>query len=86
MDFALIVVAAIGVVGIIEYVKGVWKKAPSWVWQIVSPLACAVVAFVQGGGWQKEVLTGLVLLALCELAYQKIVAAIGAIVDSATKK
>ena len=85
MDFGLIL-AAVGVIGLIEYAKGWWKSAPSWVWRVFSPMACGAAAIGVGGGWRKELLAGLVLLAICEIAYKNIVNAIPKLIDAATGK
>jgi hypothetical protein len=86
VDFGLLLMAAIAVVGLIEYTKGWWKSAPSWVWRAFSPIACVLAAIGVGGGWRKELFEALVLLAICELAYQTIVAAIPKLIDSAIGK
>ena len=45
IDFAVWFAGAVIAVGLIEWAKNLFKKAPSWVWMAVLPLGAVVAAF-----------------------------------------
>jgi len=72
MNWEQVIEIAIAVVGLIEWVKGFFKKAPTWVWAIAAVVGClgaAAVAFYLPP-W---VLLGIVALAIATLGYELIV-------------
>lgn len=73
-DFVYLAAAAIGVVGILEYLKGFWKTAPSIVWRLAMPLICIGVSILGDGGLWQVASNSVILVALCHLGYDKILA------------
>ena len=79
IPWSTIILIAIAIVGIVQWLKGAVKKAPSWIWAAASVLLCgglsAAAAFV--GPW---VLYAAVALSFAQLCYEIIVQGIPAIV------
>ena len=75
MDWKTALLGAVGVVGMIQWVKGFCKDAPTWVWGVASAAICfglsAVVVFVPK--FSQWVLLGGAMLACCQLGYETIV-------------
>lgn len=74
IDWVYLVASAFTVAGIIEYVKGFFKKAPAWTWRVVLPVACIGVAFAGDGGVYQIATNALLILALSQLCYEGIIA------------
>jgi len=45
IDFAVWFAGAVIAVGLIEWAKNLFPKAPSWVWMVVLPIVAVVAAF-----------------------------------------
>jgi hypothetical protein len=72
MDWTKVVEIAVAVVGIIEWFKGLFKKAPTWVWAVAAVVGClgmSAVAFYL----PPFVLFGIVVLAVVTLGYELLV-------------
>lgn len=72
MDWSVVAQIAVAIVGLIQWFKGLFKKAPTWVWAVASALGCMGIAaaVVYLPPW---VLLGLVALAVSQLGYEAIV-------------
>lgn len=72
MDWTKVAEIAVAVVGLIEWVKGLIPKAPTWVWAVASGFGCLGIAAaaIYLPAW---VLLGLVALAVSQLGYEAIV-------------
>ena len=82
MDWTKVTEIAVAVVGLLEWVKGLLPKAPTWVWALVSAAGCLGIAAASFylPAW---VLIGLVALAVAQLGYQSIVQFIKSKIPSA---
>jgi hypothetical protein len=84
---AIIMVAT---VGLVQWLKGLFKKAPSWVWSITAVLLSFGFSFI--GGLSLDlfigvcVLLGAVSLAISQLCYEIIIQAIPHIAQKAMDK
>lgn len=71
VDWEVVLSAAFGAIGVLEYIKGFYKGSPSYVWRILQPVLClgfaAVAAFLPA--W---VMTGILALALSQVGYELI--------------
>lgn len=76
MDWVYLAGAAAGVVGVIEYLKGLLPNLGSLAWRIAQPVVCAVVAIAGGGGLWQVATNAVMLLAVSTLGYQVIVEAV----------
>jgi hypothetical protein len=74
IDIAMWGAGAVIVVGLLEFCKGAFPKAPSWVWTLAVLLASGLTALA--GNSQKPVWDGLGILALSQMCYQLIVQSI----------
>jgi hypothetical protein len=72
MDWGNVVSVAVAVVGLLQWFKGLFKKAPAWMWAVASAVGCMGVAATVFylPPW---VLMGLVALAVAQLGYETIV-------------
>ena len=72
MDWGNVVSVAVAVVGLLQWFKGLFKKAPAWVWAAASAVGCLGVAAAVFylPPW---VLMGLVALAVAQLGYETII-------------
>lgn len=70
IDWGYIVPAAIVVVGVLQWGKGMVKTAPGWLWALLAPVACAVVAIAGGGSVNQIATNGLATLAISQLGYE----------------
>lgn len=72
MEWGNIIAIAVAVVGLIQWLKGLFAKLPGWVWAVASAFGCLGVAAVVFylPPW---VLMGLVALAVAQLGYETIV-------------
>jgi hypothetical protein len=78
-----IVAIAVMVVGLIEWVKGWWKRIPAWFPSVASPVYCLVLGQVVAPlvlvgtlTWVWGIVLSLMGLAVTELCYQVIVQSI----------
>ena len=71
-DVLLAVIAAVISVGVIQYLKGVWKTAPTWVWMIALPVLVVVLVLILSviPVW---LVVMLLALAIAQLGYDTIV-------------
>jgi hypothetical protein len=46
VDLVLVAIALVLVVGLIQYLKKVWVKAPGWVWKVALPVLSVVIFLV----------------------------------------
>jgi hypothetical protein len=46
VNLVLVAIALVLVVGLIQYLKKVWAKAPNWVWMVALPVFSTVVYLV----------------------------------------
>lgn len=86
MNLSLVIVAVIGiaimVVGLLEWLKGWWKKIPTWIPSALSPILCLVLGqmaaplVLTGLLWLWGIALALLALAVTELCYQLIVQSI----------
>jgi hypothetical protein len=80
-DWLLLVGASISVVGVIEWLKGFFPKAPSWIWRIVlAPVSLGVAIAADGGPFQIATNT-LALLAMGQIGYPMLIQLPGVIVE-----
>lgn len=82
MDWTKILEIAVAVVGILEWVKGLLPKAPTWIWAAASAVGCVGVAAASFylPPW---FMLGLMALAVAQLSYQSIVQFIKSKIPSA---
>ncbi len=80
MNWILIVEAAIGAVGLIEWVKGFFPLAHQYAWRTLGPVVCIALAaaFSYLPAW---VGVGVLELAIMQLGYQNIIEVIKRKVD-----
>lgn len=74
IDWAYIVAACIGVVGGLEYIKGFFKDAPTIAWRIMLPIVCLGVAIAGDGGIYQIATDAIIMLAICQIGYDKLIA------------
>jgi len=84
---------AVMVVGIMEWIKGWWKKIPQWFPSVASPVFCLILGQVVAPlvllgslTWVWGIVLSLMGLAVTELCYQIIVQSIPQIVAGAVSK
>lgn len=68
-DFIFLAGAAVSVVGVVEYLKGFWPKAPTWAWRLSIPPACVAVAIAGDGGPFQIATNAFMLLAVAQIGY-----------------
>jgi len=75
IPWTVIILIAVAIVGDVQWLKGIFKKAPTWVWAIVAVILCAALAAAQYyvGIW---VLYAAVALSFAQLGYEIILQAI----------
>lgn len=73
IDWIAIIAASVMAVGIIEYLKGLFIKAPSWVWLALSPVSAIVASVSLGGAINQIAINAGLVLAVSQLCYQSIV-------------
>lgn len=86
IDWTVIVLSVIGVVGILQYLKGWLPKAPTWVWRALLPAVCAAIAVAGGGGLWQIVLRGVVVLTFAEIGYETIVQGLTGLLKAVMEK
>ncbi len=82
VPWPIILLIAVAVIGCVEWLKGFAKKAPTWIWAVVSLVLCA--GFAAGdeyiGHW---VLYGGVAMALIKFGYELFIKGIPALIAGA---
>lgn len=73
IDFVYVLTASFGAIGVIEYLKGFFEKAPSLVWRLLLPLACLGVAYFGPGDLSQRILHGILMLAASQIGYSQII-------------
>jgi len=88
VEWMMALAIAVGVVGLIQFIKGIVKaKVPTWFWSVVSVTACVVFAFLIGGTENpvlsigEMIILALLALAISQLGYEVIVQGIPALVQ-----
>lgn len=76
LNVAFLVGAAVIVIGMIQWAKGIANKVPSKAWAIIMPILSVVVAICVGGGINQIAVNGLGIWAICQLGYEIIVQAV----------
>jgi hypothetical protein len=74
IDIAMWGAGAVIVVGLLEFLKGAFPKAPSWVWTVAVVLASGLTSL--SGNSQKPVWDALGILSLSQICYQLIIQSI----------
>lgn len=71
MDWGKILEISVAIVGILQWLKGLLPKAPTWVWALASAVGCLglAAAVIYLPPW---VLLGVVALAVSQLGYEAI--------------
>ncbi len=88
IDLSTVLLTAYAVIGCIEWLKGFWPKARTWLWAVFALLFCA--GFLAGAAYVgRWVLLMGAAMATIKFAYvvvvQKIVGAIGRLIDGVGK-
>jgi hypothetical protein len=73
LNVAFLISGAFGVAGVLQYAKGLLPKAPTWLWQAVSPVACVGVAITYGGDALQVAQNAVLLLAMTQLMYETVI-------------
>lgn len=81
--WVLVLAIAVGAVGLIQYVKGLISKAPTWVWAASLPVIC-IAGSILLTPWPWCVLVAVLAITLGQLGYETLVQGILAAIDSAT--
>lgn len=69
INWEIVLAAAFAAIGIIEYIKGFFKKADSKIWRALQPVLCIAFAAV-GALLPAWVMTGILALALSQVGYE----------------
>jgi hypothetical protein len=71
-DIVLAAISAVIAVGVIQFLKNVWKTAPRWVWQVALPVLVVALVLVLSliPAW---LVVMLLALAIAQLGYETIV-------------
>lgn len=77
IDWGYVVSAAVIAVGIVQWMKGLLKRFPSWVWSAIIPAVSTGVAFAADGGVWQIATNALAVWAICQLGYELILQNIG---------
>ena len=89
IEWMMAVAIAIGVVGVIQWLKGVWKTAPAVLWAVVSPVACFLLAlffwFTGNLDFAEMMVLGILAVAIAQLAYEVIVQGVPGLVAAVMK-
>lgn len=72
MNWDTILFVAFSAIGVLQYLKGLFAKAPSWIWAITLPVACIGLscAWAVLPLWVAQ---GILALALSQLGYETII-------------
>ena len=72
INWEIVLAAAFAAIGVIEYIKGFFRDAPSNVWRALMPVFCLLFAGVSAllPGW---VMVGILSLALSQVGYELII-------------
>jgi len=71
IDLGMWTAGAIIVIGMIEFIKRIYPKLPSWVWLVATPLASGLTAFA--GKSDKPIWDALGILSISTLCYQLVI-------------
>lgn len=75
INWEIVLAAAFAAIGILEYVKGFFKEAPSKSWRLLQPVLCLAFAAVAAllPSW---VMVGILALSLSQIGYDVIIQAV----------
>mgnify|MGYP001174068567 CR=1 FL=1 len=79
IDWGFIVLVAIATVGLVQWLKGILPKAPTWIWAIAAVVLCFGLAAL-GTLVSRWILLAAVALAAAQLCYELILQGIPKIV------
>ena len=82
MEWERMIAAAIGIVGVIEWMKQPLKTAPGYVWWIAQGVLSIGVAVVMGGTIAGIVEHAMILLALTAIGYGSIVKLVQTVIEN----
>ena len=86
MDWGLLFVAAGAIVGLIEWVKYLYKKAPRWLWHVALLPVSVIAALALPGTLGIRLLSAGVLLLVTQMGYQLIIQGVLGAVKTAVDK
>lgn len=81
INWMLVIGGAVGIVGIMEYVKGFFTNVPKIVMRLILPVICFFVAFLTNGGWAQIGLNAVIMLAVAQIGYDVIVSTIKKLIE-----
>jgi len=72
MNWETIAFVAFSAIGVIQYVKGLVKEVPGWVWALVQPALCLILAaaWTYMPAWVAQ---GILALAISQIGYETII-------------
>lgn len=72
IDWEIVLAAAFAAIGVLEYLKGFFKEAPSKAWRLLQPALCLAFAGLAliAPPW---IMTGILALSLSQVGYEVII-------------
>lgn len=85
VDWGLIVLIGIGVVGVLQWIKARAPNTPSWIWWVVAPVLALGLSLSAhlASPW---IVVGIAGLALAQLGYEAIVEGVPTLIKSIIEK
>jgi len=77
IDWEIVMAAAFAAIGVIEYIKGFFKSAPSNAWRLLMPVLCILFSAI-GAILPPWIMGGILALALSQVGYDVIISAVKA--------
>ncbi len=86
VDWAVVLVGAIGVVGFMEWFKGYFKNPKPWMLRTLLVPICVGVALFPDGGWGQVGINAVLILSICQIGYETILANVKKLVENKVGK
>lgn len=81
-----VALAVIATVGTVQWIKGFFKKSPTWIWRLLLPLFAIGWGFLMGKMWVDRALYAGLIIALSEAGYAAIVQGLPQVAASLLEK
>lgn len=86
VDWAVVLVGAVGVVGFMEWFKGYFKSPKPWMLRTMLLPICFLIALLPDGGWAQVGINAVLILAICQIGYDAIISNVKKLVENKVGK
>ena len=81
IDWVIVLAGAVGVIGILEWTKGWFTTPRPWLFRILVPILCFVIALLPDGGWGQIGINAILMWAICQIGYETVISSVRKLIE-----